>query len=188
MESVDDQGLEAVSAAPVALAARSRSLIRAGAQTLAGELRDFAARPADRLRRRRRRTLRRRATTIDGAGPSQRAGAAWSRTRMAPRAAAASLVDGRVLAARRFATSAASATMTRTIRMAIKTMPSPASISLPPFDEQPDRVPLRPADKRRHRRSRRRLSSSPRRSPAPGLRQPPATARCRSSTATPAST
>ena len=57
------------------------------------------------------------------------------------------IVDGHIVPAT-FATSAASARMTRTIRMALR-QNAVADVEIaPPFDEKPDRVPLRPQDTR----------------------------------------
>lgn len=57
------------------------------------------------------------------------------------------IVDGHISPSD-FATTASNATSTRTIRMAVKDN-SVAGVDIaPPFDEKPDRVPLRPEDKR----------------------------------------
>ena len=57
------------------------------------------------------------------------------------------LVEGHVSPAD-FATTASNATSTRTIRMAIKDNAVAGVDIAPPFDDKPDRVPLRPEDKR----------------------------------------
>jgi hypothetical protein len=57
------------------------------------------------------------------------------------------LVDGHVSPSD-FATTASNATSTRTIRMAVKDHAVAGVDIAPPFDDKPDRVPLRPEDKR----------------------------------------
>jgi len=57
------------------------------------------------------------------------------------------IVDGRVSPAN-FATTAASTKMTRTIRMAMKNNSVVAVDIDPPFEDKPDRVPVRPDDRR----------------------------------------
>ena len=96
------------------------------------------------------------------------------------------IVAGRVSPAA-FATTAATESSTRTIRMAIKNNAVAGVDISPPFDDHPDRVPLRAEDMRN--------IIDPvgptyfrRRNPAPRFPPPTATARCRSSTVTPAST
>lgn len=56
-------------------------------------------------------------------------------------------VDGRVSPSD-FATTASNSTSTRTIRMAVKDNAVAGVDIAPPFDDKPDRVPLRPEDKR----------------------------------------
>jgi hypothetical protein len=57
------------------------------------------------------------------------------------------LVEGRV-SPTDFATTASSATSTRTIRMTVQNNAVAGVDISPPFDEKPDRIPLRPEDKR----------------------------------------
>jgi hypothetical protein len=57
------------------------------------------------------------------------------------------IIGGRVSPAT-FATTAASSKMTRTIRMAMKSNSVVAVDIDPPFEDKPDRVPVRPDDKR----------------------------------------
>jgi len=57
------------------------------------------------------------------------------------------IVDGRVSPAN-FATTAASSKMTRTIRMAMRDKAVVAVDISPPFEDKPDRVPVRPEDRR----------------------------------------
>jgi hypothetical protein len=57
------------------------------------------------------------------------------------------IVDGR-MSPSDFATTASNSTSTRTIRMAVKDNAVAGVDIAPPFDEKPDRVPLRPEDKR----------------------------------------